>query len=76
VRFQVFKEASMKVTAFWDVAPCSLVEVDDVSEVRTVSIIRARLIALMMEAVRISETSVYFHETSRRYIADSCHLQN
>jgi hypothetical protein len=26
VRFQVFKAASMKMTVFWDVAPCSLVE--------------------------------------------------
>jgi hypothetical protein len=29
------------MTAFWDIAPCSLVEVDDVSEVHTASIIRA-----------------------------------
>jgi hypothetical protein len=29
------------MTAFWDIASCSLVEIDDVSEVRTVSIIRA-----------------------------------
>jgi hypothetical protein len=35
----------------------------DVSEVRTASIIRA-----MTEAVRTSETSVYFHDTSQRYI--------
>jgi hypothetical protein len=27
VRFQVFMLASMKITVFWDVAPCSLVEV-------------------------------------------------
>jgi hypothetical protein len=27
VRFQVFTAASMKMTVFWDVAPCSLVEV-------------------------------------------------
>jgi hypothetical protein len=35
------------MTAFWDIAPSS----------------RIRAIALMMEAVRISETSVYFNET-------------
>jgi hypothetical protein len=29
---------SMKMTAFWDVAPCSLVEVDWLSEVHTASI--------------------------------------
>jgi hypothetical protein len=42
----------------------------DVSEVRTASII----IALMMEAVRTSETSVNFIVTTRRYIPeDSIH---
>jgi hypothetical protein len=40
----------------------------DVSEVHT-----APIIALMMEAVRTSETSVY-NETTRRYIPESCHL--
>jgi hypothetical protein len=28
----------------------------------------------MMEAVRNAETSVYFHETTRRYIPEICHL--
>jgi hypothetical protein len=28
VRFQVLMVASMKITAFWDIAPCSLIEVD------------------------------------------------
>jgi hypothetical protein len=28
----------------------------------------------MIEAVRTSETSVYFNETTRRYIIESCHL--
>jgi hypothetical protein len=27
VRFQVLTAASMKMTVFWDIAPCSLVEV-------------------------------------------------
>jgi hypothetical protein len=35
----------------------------DVSEMRTGSIIRV-IIGLIMEAVRISETSVYFNETA------------
>jgi hypothetical protein len=39
----------------------------DVSEVRTAS-------ALMMEAVRPSETSVNFYETTRRNISEGCHL--
>jgi hypothetical protein len=30
-----------------------------------------RFVALMMEAVRTSETLVYFNETTRRYIPDS-----
>jgi hypothetical protein len=32
------------------------------------------MIALIMEAVRTSETSVYFKETTWRYIPESCHL--
>jgi hypothetical protein len=46
-------------------------EYTDVSEVHTASIIRAvtaSMIALMMEAVRTSETSVYSNETIGRYI--------
>jgi hypothetical protein len=42
VRFQVLAAAGMKVTSFWDVAPCSLtLKYTDVSEVFTASIIRA-----------------------------------
>jgi hypothetical protein len=40
---------------------------------RTASIIRA-IIALMMEAVRTFETSVYSKETTRRYIPDISNL--
>jgi hypothetical protein len=29
----------------------------------------------MMEAVRASETSVYFNEAKRRYVAEGCHHQ-
>jgi hypothetical protein len=29
---------------------------------------------LIMEAVRTSETSVYFNETTRRYNPEGCHL--
>jgi hypothetical protein len=28
VRFQVLTAASMKMTAFWDITPCSVVELD------------------------------------------------
>jgi hypothetical protein len=34
----------------------------------------SRVRALMMEEVRISETSVCFNETIRCYIAEGCHL--
>jgi hypothetical protein len=30
----------------------------------------------MMEAVRASEMSVYFHEATRRYVPEGCHLQH
>jgi hypothetical protein len=57
------------MTAFWDAAPCSLVEVDRLSEVRTASIM-----ALVMEAVQTSETPAHFHQCTRRYISEICHL--
>jgi hypothetical protein len=40
---------------------------NDVSQVHTASVM-----VLVMEAVRISETSVYFKETTRRCIPESC----
>jgi hypothetical protein len=57
VRFQVLTAEILKMAALCDAAPCCLVE--DVSEVRTASIIRA-----MMKAVNTPETSVYFNETT------------
>jgi hypothetical protein len=32
-----------------------------------------RVIALMIETVHTSETSVYFNDAARRYIPESCH---
>jgi hypothetical protein len=55
--FQVLTAASMKKTAFWNIAPCSLVEADR----------RFRGAIALMEAVRTSETCVYFNNTTRRY---------
>jgi hypothetical protein len=69
VKFQVLTVASMKLIAFRDIVPRSLVVVADLSEVRTASII-----AIMMEAVRTSETSVYY-ESTRRCIPEGYHLQ-
>jgi hypothetical protein len=60
MRFQVSTEASTKMTAFQDIGPCSLVEVDRCFRVRT-AIIRA-----------IYSTSVYFNETTRSYIPQIC----
>jgi hypothetical protein len=71
VRFQVLTAASMKIRAFWNVAPCSLLGV--CRRFRGASIIRA-MIVLMMEAVRTSEPSVYSNETTRRYIPEGSHL--
>jgi hypothetical protein len=62
VRFQVLTVVSMKVSAFWDIAPCSLIEVD-------------RRFTLMMEAVHTSEMSVY-SETTRQYIPEESNLQH
>jgi hypothetical protein len=57
-------EVEMRMTAAWDIAPCNLVEVDQ----------RLSAIALMMEAIRFSETSVYFYETTGYYITEDCYL--
>jgi hypothetical protein len=62
----------MKFRVFWDVAPCSHVEVADVSEVRTASIIR--MIALMMRAVFTSDMSVSFNVITRLYISGDSKL--
>jgi hypothetical protein len=61
----------MKVRAFWNIAPCSLVGVIYVSKVHTAPIIR--VITLMMETLRTSETSLY-SETAERCVPKSCHL--
>jgi hypothetical protein len=53
------------MTTFWDIASCGQVEIDRLSEVCN---------ALVMEAARTSETSVYFNETTLRYIPESCLL--
>jgi hypothetical protein len=69
VRFQVLTAASMKFRVSWDVLPSSQVTLTDVSEVCTTSII-----ALVMEAVRTSETSVNIYLTTRQYIPEDSKL--
>jgi hypothetical protein len=72
VRFQVLSAASIKTAACWDIAPWSLVEVNYFSEVRTASTIR--VIALIMEAVRMSETSVYFTKSAWHCVPECFNL--
>jgi hypothetical protein len=54
----------MKMTVFWDTAPCSLVKLTYVSEALTASIIMVFLadpqVDLMIEAANASVTSVSF----------------
>jgi hypothetical protein len=47
-----------------------LLKYTDVSEVHTAS-----TIALMMEEIRTSETSVYFSENTLQYIPEGCRLR-
>jgi hypothetical protein len=61
VRFQVLTAASMNLRVFSDVAPCSHVEYDQGDE---------SFIALVMEAVHNSETSINFNVTTQRYIPE------
>jgi hypothetical protein len=49
VRYEVFAAASIKMTVFLSVLQCSLIEIPDVSEVLSASIIRT-IIALVTEA--------------------------
>jgi hypothetical protein len=69
VIFQVLTAASVKMTAFWDITPCSFVEIDR----RLRGVLPPSwgwFIAPMMEAVRASETSVY-SETTQRFLMET-----
>jgi hypothetical protein len=69
------KAASVKTTVFWYVPPCSLAGAVDVSYVFVASIIKAMLLmALMMEALRFSETSVNFYHNAGRNNPEDRHL--
>jgi hypothetical protein len=63
MRFEVLT-ASMKMTAFWDIVPCSLVEVD--RRFRGAYCLHHQ-IALLMEAVCTSEMLVFFKEATEGY---------
>jgi hypothetical protein len=53
----------METIAFWDIAPCSFVDV-----------YRRFIGALMMEAISNTETSVNFYRTTCRNIPEDCHI--
>jgi hypothetical protein len=55
------------MSALWNVHPCGLVEGDRP--------FRGAMLALIMDVIRTSETSVYFHETTKPYVPENCHLQ-
>jgi hypothetical protein len=65
------------MAVFWDVAPCSLVEV--YQRFRGPCCLHHQghesLIALIMEAASTSETLVNFCQTTRRYILEDSHLR-
>jgi hypothetical protein len=56
VRFQALTAANVKMTAFWDIEPRSLVEVD------------RRFRGAYCLHHQGDETSIYFNETTWRYI--------
>jgi hypothetical protein len=62
----------MKFRVLWDERRVVTLKLTDVSEVHTASIIRA--IALMMEAVRISETSINLNVNTLHYIPEDSKL--
>jgi hypothetical protein len=59
---------SVKMAVFWDVAPCSLVEIDR-------SFRGTYCPELMMGALSSSETSMNFYQTVLRNIPEDGHLQ-
>jgi hypothetical protein len=74
VSFQVLTATSLKMAVFWDVARYCVVNNDRCSEERIASIIRT-MIALLMEAVGSSETSVNIYQTTRYNIPGDSHLR-
>jgi hypothetical protein len=61
------------VKAFWDMASCSVVELD-LSFRGACNLLHQGDEILMMEAERSSETSVNFYDTIRRHISEGSHL--
>jgi hypothetical protein len=73
MRAQVLTAATVKIAAFWDIAPCRFVD----RRFRGTYYIHGKGDeVLMMEAVCTSETSIYFSETTRCYISVSYNAQD
>jgi hypothetical protein len=67
-KFQAVMTVGIKMTVFWDVALCVLVEVD-ISEVLT-----AFIIGLMLEAASTFEMSVTFFQNSQCSIPEDSYV--
>jgi hypothetical protein len=65
MRYQILTASSMKFRVFWDVLPYNQVDVDR----------RFRGIALMMEALRTSKTSVNIYLFTRQYIPEDSKIR-
>jgi hypothetical protein len=61
-----------EMTTSWDTAPCDLFEVE--RRFRVLYCVHHQSDELITEIVRTSETSVYFKDTTRRYIQQGCNL--
>jgi len=64
----------MKFRVFWDVLPCSQVDIDRRFKSAYCLHHQASFITLMMEVVRTSETSVNNYLTTRHYIPEDSKL--
>jgi hypothetical protein len=86
MRFQVLTAASMKMTGLWrpvvssdqssssSIGPAKHLPCPARSCISTYFIALGLLITLMMDAISTSETSVNFHETTRRVIPEDSHI--
>jgi hypothetical protein len=75
MRFQVLMPASMKMTAFWDIELCSVIEVD--WHFRSAYYIRHEDSEwpITWRQLSTSKIFVYFYDTIQFNIPERCHLQ-
>jgi hypothetical protein len=66
-KWQTDLTSLLKMTTFWDMAPCRFVEAYQ-------RFIGSYCLYHHAEAVRTSETSVYFYKNTRRHVPEGCHL--